>query len=183
MTIKTKRLILRPWQESDLEPFAKLNGDPKVRECFLKTLTRQESDSEVERISKHIEKYGWGFWAVSLIETGEFIGMIGLLNVFFKVPFAPAVEIGWRLAFEHWGKGYATEGAEACLKYGFDNLNLNEIVSFTTVKNTRSRHVMEKIGMTHDPKDDFDHPSVPEGNPLRRHVLYRISKADWEKTH
>ncbi|OGN55311.1 MAG: GNAT family N-acetyltransferase [Chlamydiae bacterium RIFCSPHIGHO2_12_FULL_44_59] len=180
MTVRTKRLILRPWQESDLEPFAQLNADPRVREYFPGILSREESDASVKLMSNHIEKCGWGFWAASLIETGEFIGMIGLEDVYFKAHFTPAVEIGWRLAFDYWGKGYATEGAQAALQYGFESLNLNEIVSFTTLENMRSRHVMKKIGMHHDPKDDFDHPKLPEGHPLRRHMLYRLNKTDWK---
>lgn len=184
MTIRTKRLILRQWQKSDLEPFAKLNADPRVREYFPGTLSRGESDASVKLISNHIEKCHWGFWAASLLETGEFIGMIGLEDVSFSAPFnqlTPAVEIGWRLAFNHWGKGYATEGALASLQYAFESLKLNEVVSFTTLKNMRSRQVMERIGMHHDPKNDFDHPKLPEKHPLRRHVLYRINKIEWER--
>jgi 3-dehydroquinate dehydratase/shikimate dehydrogenase len=182
MTVKTERLILRPWQESDFEPFAKLNGDPRVREYFPRVLSAVESDASIKLMSNHIERFGWGFWAVSLIQTGEFIGFIGLEDVNFFAPFnefTPAVEIGWRLAFSHWGKGYATEGALACLKYGFETLNLKEIVSFTPVQNIRSRTVMERIGMHHDPKDDFDHPKLPDGHPLKRHVLYRTSFKIW----
>jgi 3-dehydroquinate dehydratase/shikimate dehydrogenase len=182
--IKTNRLILRPWTEEDLEPFAQLNADPRVREYFPKILNQQESDACAMLISEHIRKYGWGFWAASLIETGEFVGFIGLENVCFLAPFnmtAAAVEIGWRLAFNHWNKGYATEGAMAALKFGYETLNLNEIISFTAVKNQRSRHVMEKIGMDHNPEDDFDHPKILEGHPLRRHVLYRLVKSKWQK--
>lgn len=184
MTINTKRLILRPWTEEDLEPFAKLNADARVREYFSGLLSRQESDASVKLASEHIQRCGWGFWAASLVETGEFIGFIGLEDVYFSAPFnksGPAVEIGWRLAFNHWGKGYATEGALAALKYGYETLGLEEIVSFTAVANQRSRHVMEKIGMHHRPEDDFDHPKLAEGHPLRRHVLYRLEKAKWEK--
>ncbi|MBA2726951.1 MAG: GNAT family N-acetyltransferase [Parachlamydiaceae bacterium] len=180
-TIKTERLILRPWQERDLKPFAKLNADPQVREFFPGLLTSQESDHAVKIMSDHIEKYGWGFWAVSLIQTDEFIGMIGLEDVHFTAHFTttPAVEIGWRLAAEYWGKGYATEGALASLNFGFKELELPEIVAFTAVQNMRSRHVMEKIGMHHDQKDDFDHPKTPEGHPARRQVLYRIDTHEW----
>jgi len=176
MTIKTERLLLRPWKEEDLEPFARLNADPRVREYFPGLLNRQESDASVKLMSNHIERCGWGFWAASLIETGKFIGMIGLEDVYFQAHFTPAVEIGWRLGFDHWGKGYATEGAKAALQYGFETLDLKEIVSFTAVQNIRSRRVMERIGMHRDPVDDFDHPKLPEGHPLRRHVLYRISE-------
>lgn len=179
-TIKTKRLILRPWKKEDLEPFAKLNADPRVMECFPGLKTREESDAMVKRISNHIEQYGWGFWATSLIQTGEFIGFIGLQDVDFKADFTPAVEIGWRLAFKYWGKGYATEGALASLRYGFEKLKLEKIVSFTAVQNMRSRAVMERIGMHHNPKGDFDHPSLSEGHQLRRHVLYVIKNTEWQ---
>lgn len=172
-TIKTNRLILRQWQESDLEPFAALNADSTVMEFFPSLLTREQSDELVKRCSEQISTHGWGFWAATLIETGEFIGFLGLHPVTFEAPFTPAVEIGWRLAYKHWGKGYATEGANAALAYGLDKLKLPQIVSFTTVNNLRSRHVMEKIGMDHTPADDFDHPKLPPGHPLRRHVLYR----------
>lgn len=179
--IRTDRLVLRRWTSADLEPFAGLNADPKVMEYFPGLKTKEESDHSVSLMSGHIEKCGWGFWAASLVETGEFIGFIGLEDVHFKTDFTPAVEIGWRLAFKHWGKGYATEGALACLRYGFETLNLNEIVSFTAVENTRSRAVMQKIGMHHNSKDDFDHPKLPEGHPLRRHVLYRLERDEWKK--
>ena len=173
--IKTQRLILRPWRESDLEPFAALNADPKVMEFFPSIKTHQESAEEYHRIVKGFEKNGYGFWAVSLIGTDNFIGFIGLRYDDFPAPFTPAVEIGWRLASDYWNKGYATEGALAALKYGFETLNLNEIISFTYVLNIPSRRVMERIGMHHNPADDFDHPNLPEGHRLRRHVLYRLT--------
>ncbi len=179
--VKTKRLILRPWNETDLEPFAQLNADPRVREFFFSLLNRQESDQTVKLFSDHIDRCGWGFWAASLIETDEFIGFIGLEDVNFQAHFShsPSVEIGWRLAYDYWGKGYATEGARATLQYGFDELKLKEIVSFTAVQNQRSRNVMEKIGMHHDPKDDFDHPRIPVGHPIQRQVLYRLGVGEW----
>lgn len=175
MTVRTKRLVLRPWQERDLEPFAKLNADPRVMEYFPSVLSRKESDDLARHIIAKIEKQGWGLWAVSVPTVADFIGMIGLNKPNFDAHFTPTVEIGWRLAFDHWGKGYATEGAQAALQYGFDHLKLDEIVAFTTVGNMRSRHVMEKIGMNYDPKDDFNHPKLPESHPLRKHVLYRIT--------
>ncbi len=171
--LQTERLILRQWRESDLEPFAALNKDPKVMEFFPSLKTYEESEAHMRQMAELIEKNGWGLWAVSLIENGEFIGFTGLHKVTFEAHFTPAVEIGWRLAANHWGKGYATEGAKAALTFGFEILKLDEIVSFTTVNNVRSRHVMEKIGMHHNPKDDFDHPKIPVGHPLSRHVLYR----------
>lgn len=176
--IKTTRLILRPWKEEDLEPFAKLNSDPRVMEYFPSIKSREESDEMVKMMQAHIERCGWGFWAASLIETNEFIGLIGLEDVYFKAHFTPAVEIGWRLAFEYWGKGLATEGAKAALKYGFATLGLQEIVSFTAMPNQRSRRVMEKIGMHSNPKDNFDSQKFPEGHPLKTQVLYRTSKAE-----
>ncbi len=182
VTIKTTRLILRPWEKEDLEPFAKLNADPRVMEYFPKVKSSQESKEEYQRIIDHFQKHGWGFWAVSIIGEAAFVGFIGFIGLRyddFPAPFTPAVEIGWRLAFDYWGKGYATEGATACLKYGFEILNLNEIVSFTSVPNIRSRRIMEKIGMHHNPKDDFDHPKLPEKHKLRRHVLYRLNASEW----
>ena len=180
--IFTKRLVLRQWRQKDLEAFAKLNADPRVMEYFPGLKTREESDASVKIVSDHIQRHGWGFWAASLLETGEFIGFIGLQPVPFQAAFTPAVEIGWRLAFDSWGKGYATEGAKAALAYGFETLNLDEIVSFTTVENMRSRRVMERIGMHHNPGDDFDHPKLPEGHPLRRHVLYRLNQKQWHQS-
>ncbi|MBN9378566.1 MAG: GNAT family N-acetyltransferase [Chlamydiales bacterium 38-26] len=184
MILKTKRLILRPWSEEDLEPFAQLNADSRVREYFPSVLNRQESDASAKSFSEHIQRCGWGFWATSLIDAGTFIGFIGLQEVNFSAPFnqlTPAIEIGWRLACNYWGKGYATEGALEALRYGFKNLGLKEIVSFTAVANQRSRHVMEKIGMQYNPQDDFDHPRISAGHPLKRHVLYRLEKSKWQK--
>ena len=178
--IKTERLILRQWREDDLKPFAELNADQRVREFFPSLLTTPESDAIVEILSEHIENKGYGFFAASLIETGEFIGFVGLEDVNFTATFTPAVEIGWRLGFDYWGKGYATEGALKALEYGFSTLNLDEIVSFTTVENKRSRNVMEKIGMHYDPKDDFDHPKIADGHLLKRHVLYRLLSSEWK---
>ena len=175
MVIQTKRLLLRQWREEDFEPFARMNSDPRVMEYFPKVLSREESDALARAASSHIEKMGWGLWAASVPGLSEFIGFIGLKEALFAAPFTPSVEIGWRLAHEFWGRGYATEGALASLRYGFETLRLVEIVSFTTVSNLRSRKVMEKIGMHRNAADDFDHPNLPEGHPLRRHVLYRKS--------
>lgn len=179
MTIETPRLLLRQWRAEDLEPFAELNADPRVMEYFPALLSRQESDQLAKRIEGKITDKGWGFWAVSLRETDEFIGFIGLNDIdhtSFPTPFTPCVEIGWRLAFAHWGKGYATEGAKAALAYGFETLQLPEIVAFTAVLNQRSQAVMKKIGMHRDPKDDFLHPKIPDGHPIKPHVLYRIKR-------
>ncbi len=180
MTVRTTRLILRSWEESDLEPFARLNSDPRVMEYFPSVLSHKESNDLARRIIAKLEEQGWGLWAVSVPGVADFIGLIGLAKPSFEAHFTPTVEVGWRLAFDHWGKGYATEGAKAALAYGFETINLPEIVSFTAVHNMRSRRVMEKIDMHHDPKDDFDHPKLPEGHPLRKHVLYRLNKPDWK---
>lgn len=178
--IRTKRLLLRHWRESDFELFARLNADPKVMEYFPSTLERQESNDFAQRISTQLEEQGWGLWAVSIPNNADFIGFIGLSEPSFNAHFTPAIEIGWRLAYEFWGQGYATEGALAVLKFGFEVLNLDEIVSFTTVANKRSINVMEKIGMHRNPDDDFEHPRLPIEHPLRLHVLYRIKNKEWQ---
>lgn len=180
-TIKTDRLVLRPWRHSDLESLVALYADPKVMEFTLGVKDREESERDFIAISQHMEKHGFGFWAVFLINTGTFIGLIGLENVGFEAPFVPAVEIGWRLAYPYWGRGYATEGGLASLKYGFEVIQLEEIVAFTQVHNDRSRAVMERIGMCYNPLDDFDDIECPEKHPLRRNVLYRISKSQWQQ--
>ncbi len=174
--IITERLILRPWKESDRALFAKLNADPEVMEFFPKTLTRSESDELVDRLAVHIEENGWGLFAVELKETSDFIGTIGIKPITFQAHFTPAVEVGWRLAKEYWGKGYATEGAKASLDYGFNVLKLEKIVSITTLANLRSQAVMKKLGMKHDPKDNFDHPMLPDGHPMQSHVLYTCTR-------
>jgi RimJ/RimL family protein N-acetyltransferase len=173
-TLETARLILRRWREPDLAPFARLNGDPAAMEWMPKRLTREESDAFAARIEAHFDAHGYGLWAAELRATGEFIGFIGLSIPRFAASFTPCVEIGWRLAQAHWGQGLATEGARAVARYAFENLKLPELVSFTVPANTRSRRVMQKLGMTHDPCDDFDHPLLPAGHPFRRHVLYRL---------
>ena len=173
--LTTPRLTLRPWRDSDRVPFQHLNADPRVMEHYPSTLTSQESDALIARINLHFEVHGHGPYAAELIETGTFIGYIGLYTSTFEAHFTPAIEIAWRLSADHWGHGLATEGARAVLHHAFQNLNLPNLVSFTVPANLRSRRVMEKLGMTHDPSEDFDHPNLPEGHPLRRHVLYRIS--------
>lgn len=170
----TERLILRRWRESDRESFARLNADPQVMEFLPHPLQRAESDALVDRIETHFQTHGFGVCATELRQDGRFIGFIGLNVPSFDAPFTPCVEIGWRLARKAWGQGLATEGAHEVLRCGFETLALKEIVSFTVPANVRSRRVMEKIGMTHNQADDFDHPQLPPGNPLRRHVLYRL---------
>ena len=183
MTLATPRLILRRWRQEDRLPFARLNADPAVMEFFPARLSTEESDCFMDAIEAHFEQYGFGLWAVELRESPGDIGYIGLWTVGFHAHFTPAVEIGWRLAAEHWGRGLATEGAREVLRFGFEEAGLAEIVSCTTVANIRSRRVMEKIGLTHNPRDDFDHPNLPAGHPLRRHVLYRIRREAWARQH
>lgn len=167
------------WGRLVREPFARLNADPQVREFFPGCLTRDESDAAVSGIHRGIEERGWGFWAVEVRGGAPFLGFVGL-----SVPgFRPGVEIGWRLAKEHWGHGYASEAAVASLRFGFEKLTLEEIVAFTVPLNERSIGVMKRIGMTRDAADDFDHPKVEPGHPLRRHVLYRMTRSDWERLY
>jgi len=179
--IKTERMVLRPWKEADFMAFARLNADPRVMEYFPGILTQEESDRFAKRICTAMKQQGWGLWAVSVPNVSDFIGYIGLAPVNFAADFTPAVEVGWRLAYDFWNKGYATEGAIAALKYGFETLQMDEIVSFTAIQNKRSQKVMEKIGLTHYPEEDFDHPKLVEGHSLRRHVLYRLKQNEWKK--
>ena len=176
--LRTSRLLLRWWRPDDRELFAKLNSDPLVVEFLPKALTREESDAIADRIEAHFAQHGFGLWAVEIPGVAPFAGFIGLSIPKFEAHFTPCIEIGWRLAAATWNRGYATEGARAALDFAFTHLNADEIVSFTVPANLRSRRVMEKIGMTHHPADDFDHPVLPEGHPLRRHVLYRIRRPD-----
>ncbi|HUR48865.1 MAG TPA: GNAT family N-acetyltransferase [Acidimicrobiales bacterium] len=174
--IQTERLLLRQWRDEDLETFAALNADPEVMEFFPAVLSPAESDAAAEGNRRQIEEHGWGLWAVERLDTAEFIGFTGLWSVPPEFPFSPAVEVGWRLARSHWGHGFATEGARAAIYFGFGDLGLEEIVSMTTESNVRSWRVMEKLGMTRDPSDDFDHPRVSAGHRLRRHLLYRLKR-------
>lgn len=173
-TLRTERLVLREWRESDRDPWAALNADPVVMEHFPATLDRAAADAAFDRFASRLAERGWGLWAVE--HAGEFLGFTGLNPVGFEAAFAPATEIGWRLRREAWGHGYATEAARAVVAYAFDDLRLDELVSFTTVGNLRSRAVMERLGMTRDVDGDFEHPSVPEGSPQRPHVLYRLQR-------
>ncbi|MGB5595396.1 MAG: GNAT family N-acetyltransferase [Crocosphaera sp.] len=173
LEILTPRLKLREWKEEDKEFFFHINSDPKVMEFMPKLLSKEESDDFVERIKTKFKEDGYSFFAVELISDQTFIGLIGLSIPKFQSFFTPCVEIGWRLAYNYWGKGYATEGAKECINYGFKDLKLSEIVSFTVPKNVRSRKVMEGIGMKFI--DEFDHPLLPEGHPLKKHVLYKIT--------
>lgn len=175
--LRTERLLLRQWQEADLEPFAQLNADPEVMTHFPSLLTRERSDALARDISDSIEEQGWGLWAVEVVDGPSFIGFVGLNEPRFEAHFIPAVEVGWRLGREHWGYGYATEAARAAVDFGFGELGLDEIVAMVAPANARSRAVAERLGMTRNPADDFDHPRIPEG-PLQRHVLYRLARPE-----
>lgn len=174
---ETDRLRLRQWHANDREPFAALNADPKVMEFFPALLSRAESDAIADRCESLIQERGWGFWATELKETGAFIGFVGLHIPSDRLPFSPCVEIGWRLAFDYWGKGLASEAARGALQVAFQSIGLEEIVSFTAVGNRRSRAVMERLGMQES--GTFEHPQVPEHSPLRLHSLYRLSRNQW----
>jgi RimJ/RimL family protein N-acetyltransferase len=174
--LRTERLVLRRWREPDRDAFAALNADPAVMEHLSKVLTREESDEFADRIEDGFEDRGYGLWAVEVIDGAPFIGFVGLSLATFEAPFTPAVEVGWRLAREHWGHGYATEAGRASLDFAFDVLELDEVLSFTVPANRRSWGVMERLGLRHDPADDFDHPNFPPGHRLRRHLLYRASR-------
>ncbi|HEY4162453.1 MAG TPA: GNAT family N-acetyltransferase [Dongiaceae bacterium] len=178
-SLTTERLILRPWRPEDLEPFAALNADERVTITLGGSLTRAQSDTLVERIVLGFATQGFGQWAVEIPGEAPFIGFIGLSVPSFDAPFMPAVEIGWRLAFDHWGKGYATEGARAALEFGFTTAGLDEIVSFTAASNMRSRAVMERLGMHRDPRDDFSHVRLGKDHPLFQHVLFRLKRREW----
>jgi len=171
----TTRLLLRQWRSSDRMPFAQLNGDPRVMEFFPSPLTRAESDAMADGCESLIRERGWGFWAVELKTDGSFIGFVGLHMPTAQLPFSPCTEVGWRLAFDYWGHGFATEAAQEALRVGFEVLELKEIVSFTAVANRRSRAVMERLGMTESGL--FEHPSVPVGSSFREHCLYRLRRA------
>lgn len=175
-SLRTERLILRAWRDSDLEPFARLNSDPAVMEFMPRCLDRRESDEFAGRCRGHFADHGFGRWAVEIPEVASFAGFVGLSNVPFDAPFTPCVEIAWRLARPYWGMGYATEAARASLKDGFGRLGLDEVLAFTVPANRRSRGVMERLGMSRTPEEDFDHPLLSAGHPLRRHVLYRARR-------
>ena len=178
--LTTARLRLRQWREEDLAPFAALNADPQVMEFFPKILTRAESDVVAGRIRDHFARHGFGLWAVEAPGVVDFMGFVGLAVPSFEAHFTPCVEIGWRLAREHWGHGYATEAATAALAFGFGDRALEEIVAFTVPANIPSRRVMGRLGMRRLPSDDFEHPAIADGHPLRSHVLYRLRRADWK---
>jgi len=174
--IKTSRVLLRSWQKRDREAFARLNSDPRVMEFMPGCLSAAESDLLADRIEDHFRQHGFGLYAAELRQEGQFIGFIGLSVPAFEAHFTPCVEIGWRLSADFWGRGLATEGAKAVLEHAFGVLGLESLVSFTVPANVRSIRLMEKIGMTRNPSEDFDHPILPKGHPLRRHVLHRLRR-------
>lgn len=176
--LETPRLKLRQWKNDDFPVFAALNADPVVMEYFPNPLNESESNKMANRIQSDIAERGWGFWAVEEKRSGNFCGFVGLHTPISELPFSPCVEIGWRLGRAYWGKGYATEAANAALTVAFGNLGLNEVYSFTPVGNFRSRAVMERLGMINT-SQDFEYPRIPTGHPLRRHVLYQLTKKQW----
>jgi len=180
-TITTARLVLRRWRDDDREPFAAMNADPEVMRYFPRPLNRDESDRLIDRIEARFDAEGIGQWAIEDREDGRFLGFTGLASAAFAAPFTPAVEVGWRLARFAWGRGYATEAGRAALHFGFEVRELESILSWTSVLNLRSIAVMARLGMRHDPAEDFDHPLVAPGDPLRRHVLYRLDREGWSQ--
>ncbi|HEX5260785.1 MAG TPA: GNAT family N-acetyltransferase [Gaiellales bacterium] len=179
--LRTPRLLLRGWRASDRPPFAALNADPRVMEHFPAPLDRRESDEFVDRIEQGFAAHGFGLWAVEVPGERDFIGFVGLAVPRFEAHFTPCVEVGWRLAAGAWGQGYASEAAREALRFGFEEAGLGQIVSFTSPVNTRSVAVMQRIGMHRDPADDFEHPALPPGSRLSRHVLYRLEREEWRR--
>ncbi len=177
--LRTERLLLRRWRPRDRAPFAAMNADAEVMEHFPAPLSRAQSAAMIERIEACFEHHGYGLWALELPGEAPLIGFAGLSPVDIPVTFAPAVEVGWRLARRFWGRGFVTEAAAAAIAFGFARRGLSEIVSFTAVQNERSRRVMERLGMRRDPAEDFDHPLLADDARLRRHVLYRLRRSDW----
>jgi RimJ/RimL family protein N-acetyltransferase len=178
----TPRLRLRQWRAADLEPFAALNEDPGVMEFMPRCLSREESDAFAVVAQAEIAHRGWGLWATELRDSGQFIGCIGLCVPSFQAHFTPCVEIDWRLERTSWGRGFATEAARECLRFGFSGLGLSEVVAFTVPANARSRALMQRLGMWRDVEGDFEHPRLLPGDPLRRHVLYRLTREAWQRS-
>lgn len=179
--LHTPRLLLRRWREPDREPFAAMNADPEVARYLPAPLDRAQSDALLDRVEAGFDVYGFGLWAVQVRDTAELAGFTGLSVPLFEAPWQPSVEVGWRLAPHFWGRGYATEAATVALGHGFQALGLAHVVSFTAPANTRSVGVMSRLGMTRVPDGDFEHPRLPAGHPLRRHVTYRVQRADWQR--
>ena len=179
--LESARLILRQWRDSDLPAFADMCADPRVMRYFPETLSRLESAAVIGRVRGHFAELGYGLWALERKDSGQFIGFTGLGQVGFDAPFAPATEIGWRLAYEHWGLGFASEAAWTCVNCAFGRLDMDEVVAFTAAANLGSEKVMQSIGMLRDVDGDFDHPKLP-GHELQRHMLYRITREQWQRT-
>lgn len=182
LQLESARLLLRQWHNDDLGPFAQMCADERVMRYFPGMLSRLESAGLIGRVRGHFLEFGFGLWALERKDTGDFIGFTGLNTVGFDAHFTPAVEIGWRLAHDHWGLGFASEAAWTALRCGFGQLGLDEVVSFTSALNVPSEKVMQAIGMRRDEQGDFDHPKLAAGHPLRPHRLYRITKAQWQAT-
>jgi RimJ/RimL family protein N-acetyltransferase len=178
--LETERLRLRQWEEDDLPLFAEMNADPEVMEYYPSTLSEEESNAMANKIKGLINERSWGFWAVETINDKRFIGFVGLHKPTYDLPVTPCVEVGWRLGKEYWGKGYATEAGRESLRFAFEVLKLNEVYSFASVANKRSWLVMERLKMTNT-GNNFEHPIIPEGHPLREHVLYKITKEQWKR--
>lgn len=174
--IVTARLRMRRWRADDLDAFASINADPIVMQCFPSPLTRQQTEALIDELEQHFDRHGYSQWALEVKNTGELIGFTGLTDVGGQLPFAPATEVAWRLAANAWGRGYAYEAARAAIDFGWGTAGLTEIVSFTAKPNHRSERLMQRLAMTHDPADDFDHPKLPVADRLRPHVLYRIRR-------
>jgi len=171
---ETKRLRIRPWQETDQSPFVRMNQDPKVMRYFPDLYSEERSLKLIDILENHRQQHGFTLWALERKDSGAFIGFTGFVRVHFEAHFTPAVEIAWRLSCENWGMGYATEAARLCLTLAFRDFGLKELVSMTTPANTPSIKVMERLGMTCDPDDDFEHPNVEIASEFKRHILYRL---------
>lgn len=181
--IETERLILRTWKQEDADSYYLINQDPKVIEFLQGPLTMEQVYDYITAANNHWDKHGYTLWATELKATGEFMGFMGLNYIDWEAHFTPAIEIGWRLGSQYWGKGYATEGAKASLEYGFEQCGLKEIVSLSVPANVRSIHVMEKIGMRRDLNGDFAHPKLHPEHPLSKHILYRVTVQDYTCKH
>ncbi|MES2583602.1 MAG: GNAT family N-acetyltransferase [Pseudomonadota bacterium] len=179
--LRTPRVLLRQWKDSDADAWAAMNANPEVRRYFPSVLDRAQAQGEADRIRASITQRGWGMWALEVPGVHAFAGFVGLNLPGFEAPWMPAVEIGWRLAPNTWGQGYATEGAAAALHFAFTQLELPQVVAMSVPGNSPSHRVMERIGMVRDAEADFDHLRVPDGSPLKRHILHRITAQQWRQ--
>jgi len=181
ISLHTPRLLMRPWRDADRAAFAALSGDPRVMAYFPRPLTPRESDAQLAEMQAHFVEHGYGWWALQLRSGGSPIGYAGLQWCEFPAPFAPALSIGWRLATEYWGEGYAQEAAQAALTFAFEQLQVEEVVAFSVPANLSSLALMERLGMGYAARDDFEHPWLPPEHPLRHHLLYRLSRRQWKR--